>query len=426
MNTKLALAAACVLLSNACVSTSGQYRNDIVYRDGSYYSPADNQNGDYYYAPEQDDYDYGYYADYYDNYYYDTYRSPWYGYSNNQRCRFSYRYDRYCSMFGRGGSALHFGGFTLIIGRGYSRDYGYDRGYYDNNYYAYGNNSPYYYSGYSNGYGSSYYNGYSSHYNQPYYYYSPRPHQPGYQQPNAARPMPKPYRPNNPVIDNSVSSNPGVRVGGEYAQAQRRIARLETPTETVVNDAQDQNNASNDRNRSPRQPGVWNNLGNNEGERTNNKRPVRIDDDRSAPIILWNQGANANNKQPVRMQPQPEYRQPVRVRESVPVIVNSDSEDAVPYIRPQRQEYRRQVPMPEREVELPVQQERIARIEQAQPVRYEQAEQAPVRYERVERPERVERVERREEPAPRYEPPAQEQVNNKGPRRVEEDTGDNR
>jgi hypothetical protein len=412
MNAKLVLAAACVLFSSACVSTSSQYRNDIVYRDGSYYSPADEQYGDYYYAPEQDVYDYGYYADAYDRFEYDRYYSPWYGYSNSRRCRYSYRYDRDCTMFGWGSSALHFGSFSLIIGRGYGRNYGYDRGYYNDYYgnsYGYGYGSPYYYSGHSygyNGFGSSYYNGYSHYYSRPYYYH-PRP-RPDYQAPRGAIAMPKPSRPNNPIIDNSVSTDPGVRAGGEYAQPQRRIGRLETPTETVVNDARDQN-SNNYRPRSPRNPGNWNTYSGNDGQPINNKRPVRIDQERPAPVIIWNQNSNPeNNKQPRRL----------------PVIVNDNQDDSAPYIRPQRQEYRRQVPMPEREVVLPVQRERIARIDQPAPVRYEQTERAPVRYERIERAERPERreapqrVERQER--------AQEQVNNKGPRRLQEDEGNQR
>jgi hypothetical protein len=402
MKIKLALAAVCVLLSSACVSTGGQYQNDIVYRDGSYYSPADEQNGDYYYAPEQD-YDYGYYADSYDNYYYDTYRSPWYGYSNNQRCRFSYRYDRYCSMFGRGSSALHFGGFTLIINSGYSRDYyGYDHGYYDRGYYdhGYGYNSPYYYSGHSNGYGSHGYSyGYgSSYYSNPYYYYTPRP-RPHDQQPRGAIAMPKPSRPNNPIIDNSISTDPGIRVRGEYAtpQTQRRIARLETPTEEAVNIAQNQNGNPYTRSREPiarpKPLVIWNNIGdsNNDGERINNKQPRRI-------------------REP---EPMPEYVAPVRVaRKPMPVIINDNEDREAPYIRPQRQEYVREAP----------QRQRIERVEQI--ARYEQAEreQAEQRYEK---PARVERAER-QEPVQRYEAPVQVETNNKGPRRVNDDEADNR
>ena len=63
MNYRQSLLAASLLLGLAgCASYSSSYQSDVVYRDGSYYLPADEGYGDYYYAPEpRDDY-YDYYG----------------------------------------------------------------------------------------------------------------------------------------------------------------------------------------------------------------------------------------------------------------------------------------------------------------------------------------------------------------------------
>ena len=58
MKTKLAISLVVPVLimlgSTGCVTSTSSYTRDIVYRDGSYYSPADEQYGDYYYEPEPD------------------------------------------------------------------------------------------------------------------------------------------------------------------------------------------------------------------------------------------------------------------------------------------------------------------------------------------------------------------------------------
>jgi hypothetical protein len=413
MKIKLALAAACILVSSACVTTSGQYSNDIVYRDGSYYSPADDQNGDYYYAPEQTydyGYDYGYYSDAYDRYYYDNHRSPWYGYSNSRRCRYSYRYDRDCSFFGWGGSSLHFGGFTLIISTGYNRNYGYDRGYYDYGYrqpsYGYGNHYglSHGYRGHSYGYGSPYYGG--GYHSSPYYYYPQRPRPQRSSDPIA---MPKPGRPNNQIIDNSINTNPGVRVSGEYAapQAQTRMGRRDGES-VQGNNGSGISVGGQYAVPQPQQPRI-----------SRVDESPRVDEEPPQPRTranVWRAAIEAdnaahNNKQPVRAyepQPMPEPRERVRMRAPMPVIIRNERADREPYIRVER--------------EQPVQQERIQRKplqvivteREDRSERYVQPAPQP-RYERVERAPQVERIERR----------AESVENNKGLRRVEE-SEDNR
>jgi hypothetical protein len=417
MKIKLALAAACVLLSSACVSTSNQYRSDIVYRDGSNYSPADDQNGDYYYAPEQDydyGYDYGYYSDAYDRYYYDNHRSPWYGYSNSRRCRYSYRYDRDCSFFGWGGSSLHFGGFTLIISTGYGRNYGYDnygydRGYYDYGYrqpsYGYGNpyGSSYGYGGYSSGYGSPYYGG--GYHSSPYYYYPQRPRP---QTPSGPIAMPKPSRPNNPIIDNRVNTDPGVRVSGEYAapQAQPRMGRRDG--ESTQGNSGSGISVGGQYAAPQAQPRI-NRV--DESPRVDEQTPrprTRANVWRAA---IEADNAERNNKQPVRAyepQPVPEPRERVRMRAPMPVIIQSERDEREPYIRVERQQQVQQDRMQRKPMQVVVTEREDSNE------RYVQAAPQP-RYERVERApqvevQRTERAERRE----------QSVENNKGPRRVEE------
>lgn len=200
-----------VLGSTGCVTSTNSYSRDIVYRDGSYYSPADEQYGDYYYEPEPD---YSYYEDNYDNNYY-GFNSGYYGnsgYGNHysSRCRFSYRFDRYCDN-GRGGSFQNFNGLTIFFG--------------NSNHYRYGN-------GY--GYGHhDYYGGY------PYYGgYSPRPRP----RTNDPVPMPKPGRPTNSTPDYSYSNGPGMRVPGERIRMPTKPGSIDQNRIEQVAEPQDQEN----------------------------------------------------------------------------------------------------------------------------------------------------------------------------------------
>ncbi|MEO8002380.1 MAG: hypothetical protein ABI644_10930, partial [Arenimonas sp.] len=119
MKLKLATAVLVILASSGCVTSTNSYTRDIVYRDGSYYSPADEQNGDYYYEPEPD-------YSYYDNYSYGFgyNNSPWYRGYSSYSCRFSYHYDRYCDR-GWGNAFLNFGGLTIFFGSPDYYGYGY-------------------------------------------------------------------------------------------------------------------------------------------------------------------------------------------------------------------------------------------------------------------------------------------------------------
>ena len=59
MNIRIASAVIAIAIGlSACASTSSNMHSSVVYRDGSYYSPAEAGRGDYYYAPEprEDDY----------------------------------------------------------------------------------------------------------------------------------------------------------------------------------------------------------------------------------------------------------------------------------------------------------------------------------------------------------------------------------
>ena len=132
MKLKLAILGFVILGSAGCVTSTDTYTRDIVYRDGSYYAPADEQYGDYYYAPEED-------YSYYDNYpYYGSnsfYGNSWYGLHDSYGCRFSYHYDRYCDN-GWNNIFINIGGFSLIFG---------DSHYYGNGYgYPYYGSYPYY------------------------------------------------------------------------------------------------------------------------------------------------------------------------------------------------------------------------------------------------------------------------------------------
>jgi hypothetical protein len=104
-----AIALALAVGLSGCASYSTGYRSDVVYRDGSYYSPGDASHGDYYYAPEPA-------YDYYDYYGQDFfYGSPLYGYGGFCSVRY-----RYCPPFGYG----PFPGYGFGLGNGYV-PYGY-------------------------------------------------------------------------------------------------------------------------------------------------------------------------------------------------------------------------------------------------------------------------------------------------------------
>jgi hypothetical protein len=82
------LAVLSVLALSACASyPDARYAREPVYRDGSYYSPAGDGYGDYYYAPEYRDDDYYRYG--YDGFYGD----PWYG-------RYGYGYGGFSGWCG--------------------------------------------------------------------------------------------------------------------------------------------------------------------------------------------------------------------------------------------------------------------------------------------------------------------------------------
>ena len=101
-----------------CASYSSQYRDDIVYRDGSYYSPSRDGYGDYYYARQSS----------YDAYYDYGFAPPW-GWTG-LHCDF-YRGYR-CSPFGYYGYGYPGWSVGLYYGGGgyYYDPYGYDP-YYD-------------------------------------------------------------------------------------------------------------------------------------------------------------------------------------------------------------------------------------------------------------------------------------------------------
>ncbi len=222
MKLKLAIIGLIMLGNTACVTSTNSYTRDIVYRDGSYYSPADDQNGDYYYEPEPQydeyEYNYGFGSSFYGN--------PWYSHHDAYRCRFIYRYDRYCDN-GWGSISLNFGGISLIFG-----------------------NSRYYDVGY--GYGYPYYGYYNPHYG----YYSPRP-RPN----NDPIPVRKPFRPAIQIPDNSVSNRPSIRVRGEPTRVPTKPGVLEPDTiEPVVESSAGQDLNPYTRIREPRQnrrPEIW-------------------------------------------------------------------------------------------------------------------------------------------------------------------------
>ena len=90
-----------------CASYPSNYRSDLRYEDGSYYSPVDAGYGDYYYAPEpRHDY-----HDYYDQSFF--YGSPFHSFDGYCSARY-----RYCPPFGYSPflDPYHRFGFSLSYG----------------------------------------------------------------------------------------------------------------------------------------------------------------------------------------------------------------------------------------------------------------------------------------------------------------------
>ena len=327
MKTKLAISLVVPVLimlgSAGCVTSTNSYSRDIVYRDGSYYSPADEQYGDYYYEPEPD---YSYYEDNYDNNYY-GFNSGYYGnsgYGNHysSRCRFSYRFDRYCDN-GRGGSFLNFNGLTIFLGN--SNHYGYGYGY--GNGYGYGHHD--YYGGYP------YYGGYSP---------RPRPRS------NEPIPMPKPGRPTNPTPDYSFNNGPGMRVPGEPVRISTKPGLIDqNPVERIAQQEDQENLNPYTRTREPRpniRPETWRN--DRERDRNSNAedgiiirngrqaRPiVRENYDprlRTKPALLVEDAAYEPAEKPIRQNPRPQpYPRAVdSTNYAQPASGSSDSGSAPP------------------------------------------------------------------------------------------------
>jgi len=211
MKLKLAAAVLVILASSGCVTSTNSYTRDIVYRDGSYYSPADEQNGDYYYEPEPD---YSYYDDY--NYGFGYYGNSWYGgHSAYNSCRFSYRYDRYCDRGWGRNAFLNFGGLSIFFGSPNYYDYGYG---YDSGYPHYGWHTP-----------------------------RPRPHN------NGPIAMPKPGRPINQIPDYGFNNGPGIRVPGEPVRIPTKPGLIDqNPVEPIAEPQERENLNPYTRTREPR------------------------------------------------------------------------------------------------------------------------------------------------------------------------------
>jgi hypothetical protein len=312
MKLKLTIAIIIMLGSAGCVTSTNSYTRDIVYRDGSYYSPADEQYGDYYYEPEPD------YSAYSDNYYYgfnsSYYGNSWYSSHDSYHCRFSYYHDRYCHS-GWGNSFLNFGGLTIFFGN--SNHHGYD--------YGYGN-------GY--GYGYPYYSWYSP---------RPRPHS------NEPIPMPKQRAPINGTPDYSFNNGPGMRVPGEPIRISTKPAVLdEQDPATPIAGSQDQRDRNPyTRTRHPRpniQPEIWR----NDQENNVDQRIVIGNDNEqerpNIPALLIEEGAYADetSDKPVRdnrrLQPYPRQLREVKERQQVVIVDNSDTAPVGRARRDDRQE----------------------------------------------------------------------------------------
>jgi hypothetical protein len=317
MKTKLVLSLAIpalIMLGSAgCVTSTNSYTRDIVYRDGSYYSPADEQYGDYYYEPEPD---YSYYDD---DYYYGFnhgFNSGYYGNSRygsrySSSCRLSYRYDRYCNN-GWGNSFLNFGGLTIIFGNSSRYGYGHSYGYGHHNYYGgypyYGWNSP-----------------------------RPRPHN------NDPIPMPKPRRPNNPTPDYGFNNGPGMRVPGEPIRIPTKPGLVDqNPVEPTI-EPQDQENLNPyTRTRELRpniRPEIWRNNRDGNGEEgivIGNRRPVRpIADEtydprlRTKPALVIEDNVYQPVEKPIRNnrrpQPYPRFIDSANDARQAPALESSDA-----------------------------------------------------------------------------------------------------
>jgi len=332
-----------IMLGTAgCVTSTDSYTRDIVYRDGSYYSPADEENGDYYYEPEPD---YSYYDD---NYYYGFnsgyYGNSWYRSHASSGCRLAYRYDRYCDN-SWGNSFLNFGGLTIIFG--------------NSNHYGYGYGYPYH----------SYYGGY------PYYGWStprPRPRN------NDPIPMPKPGRPVNPTPDYGFNNGPGMRMPGEPIRMPTKPGLVDqNPVEPAIEPQEQENLNPYTRTRERRpniRPETWRNNrdGNTEeGIVIRNRRPTRpITDEnndprlRTEPALLIEDGVYEPVEKPIRQnrRPQP-YPRTVDSANDAQQAPATESSDAAP--ERTRRDSRQERPAPRERVERTERAERAERIERA-------------------------------------------------------------
>lgn len=296
MKLKLIVAAFLMLSSAGCMTTTDSYSRDIVYRDGSYYSPADEEYGDYYYQPEPDYYDYDSYD--HNSYYYGN---SWYSRRDASRCRFSYHYDRYCDNR-RGNGFVQFGGLTLIFG--------------NSNYYGSGYGYPYYGS-------YPYYTGY------PYYGgYRPQPYERG------PIPMSKP-RPVNQTPDYSVNNAPGMRVSGEAVWLPTKPGLVEQNPDEPVRVRQDRSNRNPyTRIRQARptiQPEIWRNQNDEssyiERDDPRQARPLYRDENprvRTKPALLIDDNAyevsQSQDRQNHRTQPYPRDNNAAQDNQAMPVI----------------------------------------------------------------------------------------------------------
>jgi hypothetical protein len=339
MKTKLAVLVLIVLSSAGCVTGTNSYSRDIVYRDGSYYSPADEQYGDYYYEPEPD------YSSYYDDDYYYGFNSGYYSRHDSYRCRFSYRHDRYCNN-GWGSSYLNFGGLTIIFG--------------NSNYYGYGHG----YSGY--GYGYGYHGNHGYHGAYPYYgWYSPRPQQP---RNNDPIPMPKPPRPLNPTPDYSLNNAPGMRVSGEPIRMPTKPGVLiQTPSEPSLGQQGEQNPNPYLRTRDSRRPNIRpENWRNDDNRSADNPYAPRM---RTKPALIVeasvveDRGYESSEK-PIRQnrRPQPYLREAGASNERQPPVIDYSSSDGAPVERVRIDNNRQERQAPRIQAR-----ERIERVEPAEP-----------------------------------------------------------
>lgn len=300
-----------MLGSAGCVTSTNSYTRDIVYRDGSYYSPADEQYGDYYYEPEPD---YAYYDDnYYDPYY--GFNSGYYNSSRysryDSRCRFSYHHNRYCDNRWDS-SYLSFGGLTIIFGSSDRYGYGYDYGYGRSNY------------GYHNSYGNYPYHG----------SYPPRPRP----QANHPIPMPKPTRQSIQTPDNNFSGGPNVRAVGEPTRIASKPGIVNTDTDETIEALQPQERLNPyTRTRIERRPNIrpeaWRNAREDNADtgipiRNNQQQRPSVREDyapgiRTKPALLIDnneyQAAEMPSRQERSVQPYPRQISPPRQRAPTPI-----------------------------------------------------------------------------------------------------------